>query len=56
MERVGRQPAYRREIAAGRVDHDGRAAGIDLVARQIGGILQDGLMHESRAAPPVVLW
>ena len=42
-------------LGARRVHHDGRAAGIDLVAREVGKVLQHRLVHEAGAAGPVVL-
>ena len=35
-------------------DHDRHAAGVDLVAGQVGKILHDRAMHETRAAGPLV--
>ena len=39
---------------ARRIDHDGRAAGIDLKAREVGKVVQHGLVHQARAARPFI--
>src|SRR5262245_18835135 len=54
IELVFRQPALGGEITPRRVDHYRRAAGVDLVAGQIGKILHHRAVHESRAAGPGV--
>ena len=54
VELVGRQAAARDEVALGRVHHHRRAAGIDLVARQVGQVVHHRLVHEAGAAGPAV--
>src|SRR5690606_41507354 len=53
-EGVGEELAFRKttssgEILPGVVHHDGGAAGIDLVAGEIGNIFHDGAVNETRA-------
>ena len=50
----GRQLALGDEIALRRIDHNRRAAGINLMLRQVREVGDDGLMHEAVATAPVV--
>ncbi len=47
--------ALRDEVLARRVHHDRHAAGVDLVAGEIGQVLHHRAMHEAAAAAPLVL-
>ncbi|CAM2158584.1 hypothetical protein PT2222_40385 [Paraburkholderia tropica] len=55
VELVFGQAVMLREIALRRLDHHRRAARVDLMAGQIGQILDHGAVHEARAAGPGVL-
>ncbi|MBX3607875.1 MAG: NAD-dependent epimerase/dehydratase family protein [Piscinibacter sp.] len=54
IELVVGQAALRDEIAPGRLDHDRRPAGIDLVGGKIGQVRHHRLVDQAGAAPPVV--
>ena len=55
VELVVGQAAAGDEVALRRLDHDRRAAGIDLVARQVRQVVHHRLVDEAGAAGPVVL-
>ena len=50
-----RQSAFRHEVAQRRLDHDRRAAGINLPPRQILAGVHSDAMNESRGSRPIVL-
>src|SRR5690349_16845733 len=60
QERIGielfrRQPALQAEILARRLDHDGRAASVDLHAGHVREILHHRAVHETGAPAPLLV-
>mmetsp|Transcript_41205 Transcript_41205/g.96295 ORF Transcript_41205/g.96295 Transcript_41205/m.96295 type:complete len:555 (-) Transcript_41205:257-1921(-) len=55
VELLGRQAALRDKVLLRRVHHDGRAAGIDLVAGEVRQIRHHRAVHEAGAARPAFI-
>src|SRR6185369_853838 len=55
VELVVGQAAAGDEVTLGRLDHDRRAAGVDLVLEQVREVVHHGLVDEAGAAMPIVL-
>src|SRR5438128_4715885 len=53
---AGRQIALFAKFLACNVDHCRSAASVDLIARQIGKVRHDRLVHEAGASRPVIFW